>query len=298
MRVSGNSYTNDLVNQLQKLNSDQIRYQKQISSGLRIGSVSDDPNAATQVQSLQSDQRVATSNRRNMDTADNMLSYVSNSVDFVRELSKSAISSASVLTGDSSVAERDNGVSHLNTVIEQALDTLNASFNDEYVFSAASVKTIPFDATRDVDGNVTAVSYMGSTTDEKSFSVGEGLTVNSSTDIEDNLQFESFLNGIIALRDSMIAGDDTAMSAAMAVVEDADDGITLGQSSLGSKQQRLIISRTLQDDRYEANQNSLAGLKEADITEAVVRFQQSQTAYQGALQAASQVMQLSLFDFV
>src|SRR5437763_16258467 len=58
MRVTSNSYSENLIAQLQKLSGRQVNLQSQISSGQRVTDASDDPAAAQQVLGLR-DQSVS-----------------------------------------------------------------------------------------------------------------------------------------------------------------------------------------------------------------------------------------------
>jgi len=298
MRISANSYSQTLISRLQNLNASQLKYEEQLSTKQKVNKVSDDPASASKIQSLQAQQREAASLRTNLNTASSSLEFSTENMDFLRQMSQQVLEASASFNKSGTGEDLDATIQMLNDVLDQSLSVSNSSFLDEYVFAGDTVSTKPFEPTTDVDGNITAVTYMGSTTGSKTIEVAKGMDVNPTTGVSDNQSIESFLNGIIALRDSLLAGDDAAISTAMDDLEVADDGLVLAQSELGNKSQRLNIIQTLEDNLYNSRQDSISRLKDVDLNEVAVKFTQAQTAYQAALQSASSVLQLSLIDFV
>jgi flagellar hook-associated protein 3 FlgL len=112
------------------------------------------------------------------------------------------------------------------------------------------------------------------------------------------IKVDSPFTALLELRDALSADDSQAISAA---------GSRLDQN-LGSMQEiqgQLAAKAAAMEERTSRIRNEVTAarvlqsdIRDADLTEAIVRFQQVQTALQANLATASQIMNLSLFDYL
>jgi len=298
MRISGSSYSQTLINRLQNLNASQLKYQEQLSTQQKVNMVSDDPASASKIERLQSQQRESASLRGNLNTASSTLNYSLDSMEFLRNMSQEVLESVSTyFTGDNA-EDMDAALKVVEDVLDQTLNVANSKYQNEYLFSGDALSTEPFAVTTDPSGTITAINYQGSTTGTKTFEIGRGMNISPLSDVAGNQSIESFLQGLVTLRDAIIAEDNTAITNSIGVLENADDGLVLAQSDLANKAQRLEVVENLENRLFDSRQNSISKLKDVDLNEVAVKFTQAQQAYQAALQSTSSVLQLSLIDFV
>jgi flagellar hook-associated protein 3 FlgL len=61
---------------------------------------------------------------------------------------------------------------------------------------------------------------------------------------------------------------------------------------------RIEVNRSQQVAAVESVMGLISSETSADLPETIVRLNQSQTAYQAALQSAANIMQISLLDYI
>ncbi len=243
MRVTSNTITNSLIQQINKLTERQVELQKQVASGQRVTRPSDDPAAMGRILEIQSDKRQLVQFRRNLGQAESLIRMGSNSLEDLRKLNIRTQEDSLRISGATSPDEMIIYAKNVNQLLEQALQTANSKFGGKYLFSGATTDTKPFVETRDASGKITGVSYVGSSS-APSYFVGEGTKISPYHDPADNGKFNDFLNRMVAMRDALEAGDFSAVESARTDLLSSEDDILLAISELGSKQLRLEVART------------------------------------------------------
>src|SRR5438552_4041363 len=90
MRVTGNSITNSLINQLNLLAARQARLQNQASTGQRIAAPADDPAAMGRALNLQQQSGQAEQYAKNIATLQNRTNTVYNALQGIKTVSDRA----------------------------------------------------------------------------------------------------------------------------------------------------------------------------------------------------------------
>src|SRR5882762_9960757 len=163
MRVTGNSFTNSLVDQLNLLASRQYRLQNQASSGQRIQAPEDDPAAMQQVLNLRSDQQTQQQYSHNIAALKDRANASFSAIQAVHKISTRVGEIATLADGTKAPADLKNYATELTQLIRQAADLLNGKQNGSYLFGGTASGQAPFTVTTDANGNVTGVTYNGNT---------------------------------------------------------------------------------------------------------------------------------------
>ena len=69
-------------------------------------------------------------------------------------------------------------------------------------------------------------------------------------------------------------------------------------SEHGAVQMRIEVNQTQQKERAENLEKLVSAEADGDLPSAIVKLNQTQVAYQAALQSASNIMRLSLLDYL
>ena len=160
-------------------NSNILKYQEQISSGLRLQKPSDDPIAFRQVTSLRSRLSELTSDKQSLNSANSILN---NSVVQLQEYSN-IISRARVLTlqGIQSIddGERIAIATEMDGLLSQLQDISISRFDGQFMFGGTRSTAAPFAfAEPDDVGNTLIVDYHGSNENSTAF-VGQAVAVDT-----------------------------------------------------------------------------------------------------------------------
>src|SRR5262249_20591110 len=126
----------------------------------------------------------------------------------------------------------------------------------------------------------------------------EGAPISPFTDGATNQKLGDFVNNLIALRDALTNEDPTAVQTAASSLHDSEDDILVAVSGVGATQTRLEADGTQNSARLTDLEKLISSDADADLAQTLVKYQQTQTAYQAALQSGAQVMQLSLLDYL
>ena len=135
MRVTSNSFTNDLRANISKLAERQLRLQQQVSTGQRITSPSDDPNSMRRVLDLRHEQGQLDQYKDNIATLRENSNVVYSTVQGLKKLSDRASEIAVVADGIKGSSGLSAYAKEVNQLIEEAVRLSNAKHRDVYIFS-------------------------------------------------------------------------------------------------------------------------------------------------------------------
>lgn len=297
MRVTSNSFPNNLIHHLQRLTGNVATLQDQAASGQRIKQPSDDPAAAVRVLNFQAERARVAQYQRNAQRADDIVNatvaQVRNLIDVSDRAGEIVTLSSDTLGATAHVAYS----AEIDELIEQSLVVANANFNDEPLFGGTTANTRPYVAVRDAAGQITAVNYTGSATTAE-FQISDGSTFSPFTDGATNLEIGDFLNQLVSLRDALATGVSANVKALGAPLEGSENNLITLLSGRGALQQRLEIETSQNSARYSDLAVQVSRDADADLAQTIVELTQNQNAYQAALMSAGKILDRSLLDYI
>jgi flagellar hook-associated protein 3 FlgL len=196
-----------------------------------------------------------------------------------------------------SPAEAKAHASELDQLIEQSLQLLNTKLGNDYIYAGNRVDQPPFVATRDAAGRITAVNYAGENA-TATIPLSASTAVSPTTDGVTNRGLGDFVNHLVALRDALNQNDTPAVSAAQSGLITTEDGIVNALAEAGGVQARIEASRSQQQDMATTIESLISREADADLPSTIVKLNQTQTAYQAALQSSASIMKISLLDYI
>lgn len=109
----------------------------------------------------------------------------------------------------------------------------------------------------------------------------------------------SVFTTLIDLRDNLLRNDSKAISEVSIVKIDEDLKRVLDlHAEVGSKTNRVNAAKEKQENINLNLKEMLSSVEDLDMSEAIIRMTELETAYQAALQTGSKIMQMSLLDFL
>jgi flagellar hook-associated protein 3 FlgL len=310
MRVTANTFPNSLVDQLSKLATRQNRLQNQAATGQRIQLPEDDPAGMRRVLDFQARSQTLGQYLRNIGVMQDQANASYGAMQGLRTVSDRAREIATLADGTRSPAELTSYATEISQLIQQAVQTANAQFRGDYLFAGTKSDQPPFVIATDVNGRVTSVTYQGNTT-QAANEIAEGVTLSSQTLgennsgtgprglITDSRSGADFFNHLISLQNNLAAGNVAAIAAAdrpqLALDE---DNVLYHFSTVGAVLERLNTTAGLTTKQTDSLEASVSKEADADLSQTLVRLNQTQTAYQAALQAGAKIIQPTLMDFL
>jgi flagellar hook-associated protein 3 FlgL len=297
MRVATSTVSDTIVRQIQLLSSQQSKLQNQVATGQRITQPEDDPAAVGRVLNLETEQRHITQYANNTSKALEIAQASFSGLQGIKKISDRAgelgTLGAGVLGPDAMKAY----ATETDQLIEQALQAANTRFNGNYIYAGTAVDAPAVTVTRDANGQITAASYAGNTA-QAAIPLSEAASVTPSTNGTTNAGLATFINNLVALRNALNTGDTAAVSAAQGGLTSSEDLLVGALADNGGVQTRIEASQAQQADRSTSVDQLISSETSADLPATIVKLNQTQTAYQAALQSAANIMHLSLLDYI
>ncbi|HEY3915880.1 MAG TPA: flagellar hook-associated protein FlgL [Verrucomicrobiae bacterium] len=311
MQVTTTSFGQNFLNQINQLENRQTQLQNEASSGLSMTSPEDNPTAMNQVLSLQTEDSANTQFQSNIsnvqataDTSSDALNQLQSIIEKAQELATSA-------NGVTSSSQLTTLASQVSGLITEALGVANTTDSQgNYIFAGTNGGSPAFTATTDADGNVTGVTYNG-TTDVSQTEIGAGLTVSATAPGENNTGSgaagvfsdsrtgANIFSDLISLQQNLASGNSTAVATTNTPALDKDEANVVSQiSANGVMQSTLQSTSTNETDESQTMESQMSGDTSADLAKTLTLLSQTQAAYQASLESGVMVSSLSLMDYL
>lgn len=310
MRVTNqmmlNNYLNNLNDNMESLNE----IETQISTEKRINSLSDDPVGLISVMQCKVKLYKTEQYEKNIDSGLTWLTQTETAASSLNDLVQLAYETAVGLSTDTMTTEDKEAAGELIAQLrDEVIDIGNSQSGDKYIFGGYNVKNAPF--TVDASGNIL---YNGlDLTDD----TNADLISEDEKTITYEIGYETTIDISIAGTKLFGMGDDNVYSILdnfyNSLMSDADadtlngyiDQLLSSQSnvlSIEAKVGGMTNRLELLQNRYEEDSLSYTELQSkienVDLAEAVMNYEMAETVYSAALKIGSQIIQLSLIDFL
>lgn len=294
MRVSNNSITARLLQQVQESRASLAKVQEQTGSGQKVNRPSDDPAATGRIMTMHTELDLNEQYARNSNTAladltvsEASLSNLADVVQRARELAVQAANGA--LDGSS----RQQVALEVSQLVTQAIALGNTRSAGRYIFAGQKTDTQPF--VPDSVVNPTVVTYAGDTNGVYR-EVSQGERVN--TNVTGDRTFPGVIADLISFRDHLRANNATALQTdADAMGTRLDETLEL-RSEVGAKMNRVQTGITRLEDEHTMLQTLVSNEQDVDLAQSIVELQAKETTLQAALGAAGRALNLSLLEFL
>lgn len=297
MRVSSNTFPQNLLNHLQGLTGRLGSLQEQTSTGQRITRPEDDPVSVGRVMDLRESKSSLAQYERNAARASNInntsIAGIRGLIDLSDRAREIAVLGKDLLGPDAAHAY----AAELDQMIEQSVQVANSKFSGESVFGGTIGPDDPFMPTRDGEGKIIAIGSRGMP-DRASFQIGEGVELSPFTSGQENDQIGIFIDRLISLRNALESGTDDAVRTAGDNLGGSEEDLLVTLSGLGAVQMRIEVESTRNNTVYGELDAEISRQADVDLAESLVELSRVETAYQAALQSSARVMSMSLFDYL
>jgi flagellar hook-associated protein 3 FlgL len=311
MRVSTTSFSNNFLSQISQLESRQNTLQSETTTGLKLTLPEDNPSAMNQVLNLQSENSANTQYQSNITQLQGAATTASDALGSLQTLVEQAgeiATEAGSITSSTQLASYSTQVAQL---IQQAIQLGNTQDSQgNYIFAGTNTGSAPFTAATDSSGNVTSVSYSGNTSVNK-IEIAPGLTVTAQSPGEnttgsgsggvfaDSSAGADLFSHLISLQQDLASGDTTAISSTDSpnLTKDEDNVVTQ-ISANAVLQSTLTAAGNVASQKATNFESQMSSDTDADLTQTLTQLDQTQTAYQAALESGTMIMQTSLLQYL
>lgn len=299
MNISSQGFANQYANNLQTLQGNNLYYMNQIGSGHKFQKPSDAPSDTSMVLRVQTSRLQIGQCLKNGAYAEGLANIAAQTIEKMMEVN-SDIGAYSVQYSSLNTDGLQGIRSTINGLLEQMVDLANSKQMDTYLFSGNKLVQPPFNVTRDDRQRITAVNYVGGD-EANSFSIGPSLSLNPLTEVAENKQIKTALDNLLALRDAFYGEPPDAnviRTLGNRVNQDNETIFSDILGTLGAKLTRIDHAEHQNQFINEDLEKISSQYADINIADIMVKFQQSQLAYQAALQTGSRVLNLSLLNYL
>jgi flagellar hook-associated protein 3 FlgL len=310
MRVTSNSFTNDLVTQLSTLASQQASLQAQAATGQRITLPEDDPAAVGEVLNMQTEASAVAQYQTNIQTQQQVAQSSFQAMQSLKTISDRANEIATLADGLKSPADLASYATEVTQLIQQAVQLANTKNNGSYLFAGTRSDQPPFSMTTGPNGAVTGVTYSGNSSVAQT-EIAEGVTLSPQTVganttgsgprglFTDSRVGADLFSHLISLQNHLLSGDAASIdSTDRPQLAKDEDNVIYQLATNGAVQAQLETASSMAQDRLQSLQQGVSGQRDADLAQTLVKLSQTQTAYQAALQTGATVLKMSLLDYL
>jgi flagellar hook-associated protein 3 FlgL len=312
MRISNLTFTDGFLGEVNQLQQKEQTLQGEVSSGLSITLPGDNPQTMSQVLNLQSSASANTSYQNNITQLQDTATTAGSAMSSLQTiLSNAAEIATNASNGTTSSTQLATYASTVSDYIQEALGLANTQdANGNYIFAGTASNTTPFTATTGAGGAVTAVTYNGNTSVAQS-QIGPNTSIsviqpgaNSTSSGEEGLFSDSrtgadVFNDLISLQQNLASGNTAAISSTnLPAINNDEDHVVSQISANGVTQQALTVANNIATAQNTDINTQISGETGANIAQTITELDQTQTAYEAALESGTMVMQVSLVNFL
>jgi flagellar hook-associated protein 3 FlgL len=286
---------------LSNVNSRIVRYQQEVSSGLALQNVSDNPDQVSAV--LQLKARIANNNQigynlgevtTEVNAAENALETAVNLMNKATQLATQGSSSLTGSTTDQQLAVQ------VKDIISEMLGLTQTQAQGRYVFSGNSDQTPPYAAVDLTQANGVG-AYQGSTATRTVQHPNGSAFAGSLTAVQ---IFDSggpsttVLQALTGLYNALNSGNSTAISAANSNITSSNAYLNGQLAQYGDFQNEVANATSFQSDLNVQLQAQIGVLQDADEATVITQMQENTTVQTAALESHAALPNKSLFDFI
>ncbi|MGI6405924.1 MAG: flagellar hook-associated protein FlgL [Syntrophaceticus sp.] len=303
MRVTNHMLSAKVLQNLTKSLQEFQRINNQMSSGKAVSKPSDDPVATGRILSLKSSLTAQKRYYGNMNDAENFLTTTDNALD---NISESLLRVRTLMldggSGSVSPSDREAIASEIDQVIDQLIEIGNSMCGSQYIFGGHSTVDKPFTRQGDL------ISYNGNR-GEIRYEIGRGVLMAVNIDgsrlcqeivpAADQGNTELF-NTLIEIKNNLKNNTniEDLTGEQLSKLDELSDNVLSLRAVVGAKENRIEMSKARNEgDRLEITK-VLSNMEDIDIAHAAMEYSEKAYVYQAALATASQMLTLSLVDYV
>ena len=302
MRVTNSIITRNSQSRLQANLQGLDRIREDISSGIRLRKMSDDPTSGGELVRIGSSMRALSQFKRNVDSGiarataeESVLDQLTNALTRGIEL---GIAQASATANPQS---RLIVKAEVDQLINFSANLGNTRIGDEYLFGGNRAGEAPFATPAPVTGSFSRLTLAGNPVNPSgniSLEIGDNTFVTPTHNGTQVFIDTDALDALRALSTALGNNDPTAIQVAADRITTANSNV---QSLIGTQGARIneLETASVSHNLMELNLKAFrSDLRDTEIDKAMVELVGRQTLYQAAMSATSRILGLSLANYL
>ncbi|HEY1216822.1 MAG TPA: hypothetical protein VGE93_24620 [Bryobacteraceae bacterium] len=297
--------TNQFLSGLSGIEKRLTNDNRQVSSGLRVQTVSDAPDSVSQI--LQVNAQISASNqvKANLTAVQLEVNVAEGAVNSATTLMDRAVQLATDGASDGTSVDRPQLAAQVQNILVEMQQLTSTQVSGRYVFSGGTDQTPPYGAVDLATNTTNGVGAYTGNNHVKTIGDSYGSQFQISLTAQDvfdggpsGTPQDSVFQSLTQLYNALSASDPAATQVAAANIRAAANYLNQQQAIYGDFQQRIsdaLVSQGVLDTNLRAE---LSNLQDADMPRAITQQQTDATALTAAQVAYSSFPKKSLFDYI
>lgn len=297
MRLSANAAIRSALLDLERTNSILADRQRELASGRRIHTASDDPGGAAAAVRSRAEVGTLDQYARASDSVEARLSVVDSVLsDLVSHITAAKTSAAGASNSGQTAVQREAAATNLESIRDALFSSFSTRVAGTYVFSGLASTAPPY--VKNPDGTVAAYQGHASTT---------SVDIDRAVSVQITFSADAILRGTDAtnlfteldnLATAIRAGDMAGIDAGRDALDRAFERATAAQAQVGISLRSVDTGRVQIDARRRASTQEVSRHEDANLAKTLTDLAAADTALQAALGALGRTSQLSLLDYL
>jgi flagellar hook-associated protein 3 FlgL len=294
MRISDQQIADTLKYQMNASYDQLSQAELVLSSQKKLNTPADNPVGTGVVLNLQAQlaqnaqfQTTATDTQSWLQTTEQALSGVNDILVQARTLAVQGANDTMTLDARQTLGAQ------VGQLIQQAVQTANASYEGRYVLSGQQTSTVPFVANS--QSGATTVTYQGDEAPmQREVGPGQMMQVNTPG----GSALSTVFSALTTLQQDLQSGSASAVSGDLQTIDQAHSSLLLTQTVVGSRVNQIQAVQTSLQNLSQSMTQQSSQITDADLAQATIDFSTRQATYQAVLAAAGKMTPASLLDFL
>lgn len=288
------------LNNLNQISDVMNTAEQQLSSGLKIASVSDVPDEISPLLEARASLSATQQTLADLGQQTTEVNTAEQSLETAEQLFEQAQTlGAEGATSTATADQRTTLSQQIGAIMQQIVGLAGTTVAGRYVFSGDSDQTAPY--TIDLTQTDPVSAYQGSAATRVAQSPNGttfpiALTAQQIFDSADPAT--NVFTTLNNLRTALANNDSTGIQNAVNALPQADTYLNDQLATYGNIQDEMTNATNYGNNLQTEQQTQIANLQNADMTTAILNLTQSQTQEQAALGAEAQIPRTSLFNFL
>lgn len=274
--------------------------QTELTTGLQINNVSDDPSEIADIWQLNSELDQANQTDTNLGQVQTEVNTAQSSLQSAVTLVEQAETYGTEGATDTASSDtRTDLANSLGSILQQLVSIANTTVEGRYIFSGDTDQTAPYSI--DLTQNPPVSAYQGSAStreiagpDGTTFPIA--LTAQQIFDSSD--ASTNVFTSITSLMQGLQDNNDTEINSALTDVQTADTYLNQQLAFYGTVQDQVQGAVSFGQNYTTQLQTQLSGVQDANEAEDITNMTQAQTQLQAALESEAQMPRSTLFDYL
>jgi len=270
--------------------------QRQVSTGKRILTPSDDPVGIAIALGLRRDQRAGEAWGRNIDDSLTWMNTTDRALGQALEVAQRARELA-VQGGNGTLSAESRALiaAEVDSLKSQFVEIGNSSIGGRYIFGGTATDRPPFDPATE-----TAATPVNTSLINREVAQGSVISVNITADrLQDPPGATADIFTVLdELSDALRTSDFDGITQSLGALDAHQDNISALRGEQAAKVNRLELTASRFEAQRIATGDQLSRIEDVDMAQAITDLTMKETVYRSALAAGARVIQPSLVDFL